>query len=1219
MHDRRDKTATASILERPYSLSWQSYPDGNRKTSNFIYLICVTVALTLLGMDSAGAQSACTGSSDTYTCSGTTTTPVSLSGSSLSLTAGSTFQATFPATGSSPFSLVATGSDLGFTQLAGSSIYGAANASIVSLQNNGIGSTIASINGTISGVGPGPYLYVFNGTNTQNLTVALGTSGSISGINSAFVVSNNGTGAATISTAGSIGSSSGDALDVYNSGLTTDLTVNQTAGSITSAYTGILANNSGTGATIVNQTGGSITSTSGEGINATNSSAGTTVSVTASNVSAVSAAIDVTNRGTGATTITTSGTIASSNNVGIFVNGYSTGTTTINQTAGTIAGNLGMLVTNTGAGQSTLIQTAGDVTGQNGTGIQVSNGPSAVDLTINQTAGSILGRNGTGILANNTGTGATTVNQTGGSIAGQSGDGISASNTTLGTSVSVTAANVSGTANGIDAVNGGHGATTVSVSGMVTGTGTTAVLGPSGQGVVATNYANATDLTLTQTAGSITGANAGVLATNNGTGATTVNQTGGSITGQNGDGIQAGNGATGTTLAVAATNVSGTTNGIEATNNGSGATIITASGSVTGGSGAGIASTSLSGSAVAITLRNGASVSATSGTAIHDTAGNATVTMESGSKLSGAVMLGAGNDTLIVKGTADIGGATLLDGGNSLDSSVTDILGTSGAATNKFSFSGTSQSLAGAILKNWQTVQLDASAVTLTDGTLTTGTGTNTDASLQGLVLTNGSTLTSSASLALIGDVAIDASSTLWQATGGSIAGNVTNAGLIYWGNLGHTLTVNGNYTGVAGSSISLETYLAGDNSTTDKLHVTGNTSGATAVVIRPVAGSPGAQTVNGIDIIQVDGTSAAGSFTMASPVQAGAYQYVLKQGSSLSANDWYLVSHYIGTNTNGDDSIYRSGVADYVGGQALNAEQGIFAVSTFHQRMGDQRAADAEGRQTWIRPLYYGLNGEGSKRFGYTDGQIYGTQVGQELWVNRDDSGTTTRVAATLDYARIEANFNDRLRPLAGLAAKTGSLDGESIGIGGTYTRMDASGVYLDIVGQAAFLHNKYSISDTGNATQNGVRGTVSTEIGKPFAVGDDWWIEPQGQLIYMHTEYDGFSDPVSSAAGYGSDVLRGRIGARISNDVLPAGVGDVKLYGIVDVSRDFIRPSAVDIGGSKVSEDFRHTLADVGLGAQYPVSKVGALYGNAVYFHALDNGETYGYQLDFGVKVAF
>jgi autotransporter family porin len=152
-------------------------------------------------------------------------------------------------------------------------------------------------------------------------------------------------------------------------------------------------------------------------------------------------------------------------------------------------------------------------------------------------------------------------------------------------------------------------------------------------------------------------------------------------------------------------------------------------------------------------------------------------------------------------------------------------------------------------------------------------------------------------------------------------------------------------------------------------------------------------------------------------------------------------------------------------------------------------------------------------------------------------------------------------------------------------------------------------------------VRGALSAEVGKPFGIYEGWKIEPQGQAIYMHTEYSSFSDSVSSISGYGADALRGRLGARVYDETLPARTGGLQLYAVADVLHDFLMPTALTIGDTRVSEDYGRNWFDVGLGAQYPVAllKNAQLYGNALYRHAFDSAQTYGYQFDAGLKANF
>lgn len=619
--------------------------------------------------------------------------------------------------------------------------------------------------------------------------------------------------------------------------------------------------------------------------------------------------------------------------------------------------------------------------------------------------------------------------------------------------------------------------------------------------------------------------------------------------------------------------------------------------------------------------------------------GNDTLTA-SGGAIIGRIFFGNGNDELTIQGTADIAEATLLDGGNSTDSSVTDILGTSGAATNKLGFIGTTQSLAGSTLKNWQTVTLDGSNLTFSrEAALVTGTGVNSDGSPQGLALMNASTLTSPVALAVTGDVNIDATSILNHSLGGSITGDVTNAGLINWQNpiIGQTLTVNGNYTGAPGSRLSLSTYLADDSSPTDKLRVTGNTAGSSALTVRPASGSPGAQTTNGIEVVQVEGLSTAGSFTLASPVQAGAYEYVLRQGGAVTGGrSWYLTSTYDCTlngscptdpttptdpaNPGGPDgpAIYRPGIANYVAGQSVNAEQGLLQLSTYHQRLGEQRAADGAGRETWLRPYYVQQSADGRKRFDY-DTHIAGLQLGQEVWLARSDDGGARRAAITLDYAKSDARIGDALRPLAELDKDTGSLDAHSVALGGTFTFTDGQGGYLDLVGQISSLRNHYRDSYGDKALQKGQRTAFSIEAGKPVARLGDWRLEPQAQFIYMNTRYRGFDDATSHVDGYTAEVVRGRIGARLFTDTEGNNGKGTHCYALANVLHDFNTPEKVEVDDTKVSERYSRTQGEIGAGFQHRWRKDAWAYADARYRQSLDGQDAHGYQINLGVRIAF
>ena len=129
-----------------------------------------------------------------------------------------------------------------------------------------------------------------------------------------------------------------------------------------------------------------------------------------------------------------------------------------------------------------------------------------------------------------------------------------------------------------------------------------------------------------------------------------------------------------------------------------------------------------------------------------------------------------------------------------------------------------------------------------------------------------------------------------------------------------------GNYAGSNGM-LNLDTVLANDSSMTDKLTVTGNTSGSTVIDVLN-AGGAGAMTGAGIKVVQVDGNSASTDFTLkngavyAQAPGAQKFEYRLYQGlnggipswftnlASIDPNDWYLRSTCVdGSTTTGGSS----------------------------------------------------------------------------------------------------------------------------------------------------------------------------------------------------------------------------------------------------------------------------------------------------------------------------
>jgi len=136
------------------------------------------------------------------------------------------------------------------------------------------------------------------------------------------------------------------------------------------------------------------------------------------------------------------------------------------------------------------------------------------------------------------------------------------------------------------------------------------------------------------------------------------------------------------------------------------------------------------------------------------------------------------------------------------------------------------------------------------------------------------------------GAVAIDASSR-WDVGANSDVGTLRHGGAIAFAGPEQggfkTLTVHGDHVG-EGGTLAMNTVLGDDASASDRLIVEGNTSGQTRLSVRN-AGGAGAQTVNGIALVQVAGKS-EGEFALDGRAVAGAYEYSLFKGGVATPND---------------------------------------------------------------------------------------------------------------------------------------------------------------------------------------------------------------------------------------------------------------------------------------------------------------------------------------------
>jgi hypothetical protein len=436
----------------------------------------------------------------------------------------------------------------------------------IQARNSGTGAMSITTAGAVTGQA-GDGIQALNGAYGYGTDLSITAGGDISGGASGIHADNNGTGALTIIAAGAVSGAYGDGIGARNDG--TDLRIE--ASEVSGRNVGIYADNDGTGALTIKATG-AVTSTNSDGIRADNRFLGTDLTIEASEVSGGRSGIGADNYGGGALTITAAGAVTGASRDGIEARNEGTDLTI---EASEVSGRYdGIEARNRGTGALTITAT-GAVTGQEDDGIHARNsgtyyGGAGTDLTV--TAEATVSGGDDGIEAISLGTGVLTITAAD-TVTGASGNGIYASNGNYyggaGTDLTIDAeAGVSGGESGINALNGGTGALTITAAGAVTGT--------RAFGVLALN--RGTDLTMASDAG-VSGAYSGMVGINYGTGGLAIAATG-AVTGTGGNGITAR--GYGTDLTIEATDVSGQFDGIAARNSGTGALTVTATGAVEG-------------------------------------------------------------------------------------------------------------------------------------------------------------------------------------------------------------------------------------------------------------------------------------------------------------------------------------------------------------------------------------------------------------------------------------------------------------------------------------------------------------------------------------------------------------------------------------------------------------------------------------------------------------
>lgn len=505
-------------------------------------------------------------------------------------------------------------------------------------------------------------------------------------------------------------------------------------------------------------------------------------------------------------------------------------------------------------------------------------------------------------------------------------------------------------------------------------------------------------------------------------------------------------------------------------------------------------------------------------------------------------------------------------------------------------------------------------------------------------------------------DLAMDGAASQWFMTGNSNLTNLTltnGAQLVYDRHDEHgaytykTLTVDGDFSG--GGHLLMNTYLGDDASETDKLAITGSTSGETRVTVNNTTGL-GDETEQGIEMIIVGGTS-AGEFK-SDRVTAGGYEYVLRRGGSFvgstgSDSDWYLTS-YKPTDPDPEDpppvdpppvdpppvdpppvdppgpvdptpedpdpvdpAPEQPGPVDPApkpsdkdrvrqpegGSYTANiAAANTMFLHRLHDRTGNLTYVDPDtGKE--VTSMLWMRNVDGSTRWEDSTGQLkteanrYVLQIGSDLYRKQTDNGDWV-LGVMAGYANGNSTTKSRV---TGYRSR-GEIDGYSLGVYGTWyeNRDDENGAYVD----SWILYNEFDADVKGDQLAKesyDLKGiTASIEAGKTFEVAKtesaSYYVQPQAQVVYMGVKADSHREANGTrVTGKGDGNVMTRLGARAAVRSNQEG-GFANTYGVEPyLETNWIHNSkdfGAKMGSSKFEMDGASDIFEVKLGATSKVN---------------------------------
>lgn len=463
------------------------------------------------------------------------------------------------------------------------------------------------------------------------------------------------------------------------------------------------------------------------------------------------------------------------------------------------------------------------------------------------------------------------------------------------------------------------------------------------------------------------------------------------------------------------------------------------------------------------------------------------------------------------------------------------------------------------------------------------------------------------------------AEQTRWTITENSSLTQLNNAGDIVFeipsqNDQFKTLTIDGDYHGDNGN-LYLNTQLGDDTSPTDKVIITGDTSGSTTLYVNNIGGE-GALTTKGIEVIDVGGQF-DGVFTQGNQVQTGLYEYRLYE----DGGDWYLRSQAVPpVDPDDDDDVtpvdpddggdvtpvdpydggdvapvdpydggdvtpvnpqYRADIGAYLGNQWMARN---LQMQTLYDREGSQLRTD-DGSM-WMRFKTGEASSTAADGHVDIDNNYSQLQIGGDV-LSWDNGEQSLKAGLMVSYINADTDSTGNRGADGSQFSASGNVAGYNLGAYATWfaDEQNHSGLYVDSWYQYGFYNNSVDNGDAGSKDYDSTASSLSLETGYRYDIGLEHQntisLTPQAQVTWQQYKADVVVQNGTRIDGQNGDSWTTRLGLRVDGKLRKNTTSVIQPFAEVNwlhTSDDV----AVSFDGAEVKQDLPADRAEVKVGIQ-------------------------------------